>query len=179
LLEPLDLASENLMGAMGINLFVKDGVPVYQIQYGFTESLLDARDGSVLVVGRAEAESIALNDFSGDGEITAVTTAVAPGRETRDSYGAYWKVSFSDIAKTAIYISATNGEILERRNRYWRIRDFFWMLHIMDYKNRENFNNALVISVAAISLWLGISGFLLLFGSFKRRDFRWLLRQTP
>lgn len=48
------------------------------------------------------------------------------------------------------------------------------MLHIMDYPGRENFNNPLVIAVALIAIWLGISGFMLLFGSFSRSDFFFL-----
>ena len=48
------------------------------------------------------------------------------------------------------------------------------MLHIMDYSGRENFNNPLIITVALIALWLGISGFLLLFGSFSWHDFFFL-----
>ncbi|MDX2416141.1 MAG: 2Fe-2S iron-sulfur cluster-binding protein, partial [Xanthomonadales bacterium] len=111
---------------------------------------------------------------SGDGEITSSEPGMAPDMETRRNNGAYWRVHFSDRANTAIYISASTGEILERRNRYWRVRDFFWMLHIMDYSGRKNFNNSLVISIALIAIWLGISGFLLLFGSFSRSDFFFL-----
>ena len=98
----------------------------------------------------------------------------APDLETRNNHGVYWRVNFSDQANTSIYISESTGEILQRRNSFWRVRDFFWMLHIMDYSGRENFNNALVIGVALIALWLGISGFLLLFGSFPRHDFFFL-----
>ena len=48
------------------------------------------------------------------------------------------------------------------------------MLHIMDYPGRENFNNPLIITVALIAIWLGLSGFGLLFGSFTRADFYFL-----
>lgn len=44
----------------------------------------------------------------------------------------------------------------------------------MDYPDRENFNNPLIITVALIAIWLGISGFILLFGSFSRSDFLFL-----
>ena len=44
----------------------------------------------------------------------------------------------------------------------------------MDYADRENFNHSLIISVALIAIWLGISGFMLLFGSFSRHDFYFL-----
>ena len=44
----------------------------------------------------------------------------------------------------------------------------------MDYPGREDFNNALIITVVLIAIWLGISGFLLLFDSFSRHDFYFL-----
>jgi ferredoxin len=72
---------------------------------------------------------------------------------------------------TSLYISAADGQVLERRNNHWRVSDFFWMLHIMDYAGRSNFNNALVITVALIAIWLGLSGLMLLSGSFSRHDF--------
>ena len=96
--------------------------------------------------------------------------------ETRNSSGPYWRVNFSDRANTSLYISASTGEILQRRNGYWRVFDFFWMLHIMDYSGRNNFNNLLIITVALTAIWLGISGFILLFYSFRRRDFDFLRR---
>jgi Na+-transporting NADH:ubiquinone oxidoreductase subunit F len=174
LLEPDELAAEHLNGALGINLAVANGKPVYRIRYVSTEVLLDAIDGSVLTTGKAAAERLALRDFNGIGKIISVTPGTAPNLETRNSNGNYWRVDFSDNANTAIYISAASGDILERRNSYWRVHDFFWMLHIMDYSAREDFNNALVIIVSLIAVWLGITGFILLFGSFGRRDFRFL-----
>ena len=48
------------------------------------------------------------------------------------------------------------------------------MLHIMDYAGHKNFNHPLIITVALVAIWLGFSGFLLLFGSFSRNDFSFL-----
>ena len=94
--------------------------------------------------------------------------------ETRTRIGPYWRVNFSDTARSSLYISTATGEILDRRNSYWRVFDFFWMLHIMDYTGRQNFNNTLIIVVALVAIWLGLSGFILLFGSFRRKDFNFL-----
>ena len=52
-----------------------------------------------------------------------------------------WRIEFSDALDTRIYVSAETGAIEARRNEVWRLYDFFWMLHIMDYKEREDFNN--------------------------------------
>ncbi len=174
LLEPAELRAGVLNDALGIDLKVWHGKPVYRVWHPESETLVDATDGSVIVIEKADAEQLARQDFNGDGEIISSEHGMAPDMETRGHSGVYWRVNFSDRANTSIYISAATGEILERRNSYWRIRDFFWMLHIMDYPGRENFNNALVITVALIALWLGISGFGLLFASFRKNDFFFL-----
>jgi uncharacterized iron-regulated membrane protein len=172
LLEPDELSAEHLNGATGIDLIVSDGQPVYLVNRDGGDIRLSAIDGSIVSTTRAAAEKLAREDFIGEGDIVSITSGVAPDRETRKSRGDYWQVNFSDDANTALYISASTGKIFERRNNYWRVHDFFWMLHIMDYPGRENFNNPLVIIVALVAIWLGVSGFILLYGSFNRSALR-------
>ena len=179
LLEPSELPPEQLRDALGISLTTNRGVPVYRIQHLHGEILLDATNGTVLVFDQADAREIARLDYTGIGDIISVQAGTAPDMETRRRAGAYWKVDFSDQVNTSIYVSAANGQILERRNSLWRVRDFFWMLHIMDYTERENFNNSLIITVVLVAAWLGISGFILLFGSFRRHDFAFLNMFAP
>ena len=40
----------------------------------------------------------------------------------------------------------------------WRFYDFFWMLHIMDYRGRDNFNNPLLRAFALTGLAFALSG---------------------
>jgi Na+-transporting NADH:ubiquinone oxidoreductase subunit F len=174
LLEPAELSAGLLKDVLGLDLSYRHGKPVYLVKRADSETLVDATDGSIIVFDKTGAEQVARKDFTGDGGIVSIESGMAPERETRDNQGAYWRVNFSDRSNTSIYISASTGEILERRNSFWRVRDFFWMLHIMDYPGRENFNNPLIITVALIAIWLGISGFILLFGSFNRSDFFFL-----
>jgi uncharacterized iron-regulated membrane protein len=174
LLEPEELPVEYLGDVLEISLTTHFGATVYRITRSTGVTLLNAVDGTLITISKAEAKKIALQDFTGDGEIISIGNGSAPDLATRNHRGGYWKVNFSDHADTSVYVSEATGEILERRNDYWRLRDFFWMLHIMDYQEREDLNNALVIGVTLVALWIGISGFVLLFGSFKRRDFRFL-----
>jgi len=177
LLEPHQLPAKQLQNSLGIHLEMNRGIPVYRIRHSGGEALFNAIDGSEITFDRQFAEQLARFDFAGKGEIESIESGRAPDLETRDSHGPYWRINFSDKFKTSIYISASNGEILERRNRYWRIRDFFWMLHIMDYTGRSNFNNSIILTVVLIAIWLGISGFVLLFYSFRHTDFAFLRRQ--
>ena len=174
LLEPAELPTEYLKDALSIDLTIQHGIPVYLIRHSDGEHLVSGIDGSLVTFESVDAEKLAIQDFNGDGEVISVERGMAPDMETRNHSGAYWRVNFSDKANTAIYISISTGKILERRNSYWRVRDFFWMLHIMDYAGHKDFNNPLIITVALVAIWLGLSGFLLLFGSFNRHDFFFL-----
>jgi Na(+)-translocating NADH:ubiquinone oxidoreductase F subunit len=55
------------------------------------------------------------------------------------------------------------------------------MLHIMDYSERTNFNNPLLVSSAIGGLWMALSGVWLLFASVRLAEFvpsRWRRRRT-
>ncbi len=177
LLEPHELPGMQLENAYSIQLQMNRGVAVYRVQHPDGETLLSAVDGSVITFNQQFAQQLASADFTGKGDIDSVDTGTAPDLATRDSIGPYWQVNFTDKVSTSIYISVATGEILERRNNYWRVRDFFWMLHIMDYTGHKNFNNLLILTIILCAIWLGISGFTLLFYSFRRRDFYFLRRQ--
>jgi ferredoxin len=174
LLEPRELSAELFAGALGVSLEDRRGQSIYRIRRLDGTILVNASNGEVLKTSESDARVLAQQNFTGNGVVVSVKSGVAPDLETRNSRGDYWRVNFSDSASTSIYISASTGEILERRNSYWRVFDFFWMLHIMDYSGHEDINNLLIISIALIAIWLGLSGFILLFYSFSRHDFYFL-----
>ena len=169
-----DLPAELAGGALRIDLKPGRGGHIYKIVHADGIRHVSAISGLALKTLVEDARSIAQKDFAGEGEIISIDAGLAPDLETRDDSGLYWRVNFSNAASTSIYISQSTGEILERRNTYWRVRDVFWMLHIMDYSGRKDFNNTLIIIIALTAIWLGLSGFLLLFYSFNRHDF-WFL----
>ncbi len=133
--------------------------------------LTDAVTGETVTVDEQLASEIALKDYSGPGEITRASLLPEPTLEIRDHAPPAWRVDFSDPERTSIYVSASDGEILERRNNYWRTFDVFWMIHIMDYVSRSSFNHPLIVLTALVVLWLGVSGIALWWDSFRRNDF--------
>jgi uncharacterized iron-regulated membrane protein len=76
-----------------------------------------------------------------------------------------YQVDFDDWISTTFYISPTSGDIASVRSDIWRLYDFFWMLHIMDYEQREDFNNLLLIVAAISSLAFTITGIILVYFS--------------
>jgi Na+-transporting NADH:ubiquinone oxidoreductase subunit F len=164
---PADLTST----ALKIDLKASQNRIVYDITNADEVIRINAITGVPLLTLEQDARKLAQQDFTGDGEIISIEQGTAPTLETRKHSGSYWRLNFSDSANSSYYISVATGEILERRNTIWRIRDVAWMLHIMDYSGRKDFNNSLIIIIALTAVWLGVSGLLLLFYSFSLHDF--------
>ena len=82
-----------------------------------------------------------------------------------------WRIAFTDPDETSVFIARDTGRITAVRTGTWRLYDFFWSLHIMDWKNHENFNTWWLLAFAIGGLVLGLAGTILLFmrWPFRRR----------
>ena len=147
---------------------------VYEVRTPGGSRLLDAANGAPVVVDADLARRIALQQYAGSAPVRAVTRLARPNLETRDREGPLWRVQFDDAGDTAFYVSETTGELLDKRTNAYRAFDVFWMIHIMDYTERRSFNHPLIWTLAAAGVWMSVTGFVLLFLSFRRADFGWL-----
>lgn len=148
---------------------------VYEVRTPDGPRLVDAASGRRVIVDAELARRIAQERYAGTGNVIGVTRLPRPNLETREREGPLWRVHFDDSGDTAFYVSAVTGELLERRTNAYRIFDVFWMIHIMDYTHRRSFNHPLIWTLAGAAVWMSLTGFALLFLSFKRADFRWPL----
>lgn len=146
------------------------GEPVWRIELADRVELRRASDGERLQLDEPRVRQLALAHYAGTGPLEAITYHAEPGLETRKS-GPVWQAQFADANRTTLYFAADDGHFVAARNSTWRLFDFFWMLHTMDYVGRDDFNNPLVITAASGALWLALSGLLLLTRSFRRQDF--------
>lgn len=83
-----------------------------------------------------------------------------------------WRVDFEDREGLAVYVAADTGRVGARRSDLWRVYDALWALHIMDWRDHENFNTGLLIVAAIASLIMAIFGVVLIpyrFGWLRRR----------
>lgn len=80
-----------------------------------------------------------------------------------------YAITFKGKVNSTLYVSAEMGTVQSFRNNSWRVFDFFWMLHTMDYKERDNFNNWTLRIFSLLGLITIISGFLLFSLSSKRK----------
>ena len=138
--------------------------------------LFEPGTGDAVTISAPTAGAIASAAHPDHGPVARISQLGELNLAVRDHELPIWQVEFGDGAGSTYYVSGTTGELLERRNDSWRWWDFFWMLHNMDYAQRTSFNHPLIVIVTFATLWLSVTGFWLLFRSFRAADFAWLRR---
>lgn len=142
--------------------------PVWRFESSGMAVVVDALSGQRRTPVNAQtARDIAAASYAGEGAISNVEYFAEPHWEYRRNNAA-WRVSFDDGEGTRLYVNAATGAIDARRNDMWRVFDFFWMLHIMDYQERENFNHPLLIVMAGLALFTVLAGLSLLVVRLRR-----------
>lgn len=154
-----------------VSFAILAGRPVAQVATANGIKLFDAVSGNPLrpvdaTLARAIARDAWIATVKPDSRVTRV---VAESPEYRGALPA-WRVAFADPDNTSVFVSADTGKIAAVRTGTWRLYDFFWSLHIMDWKNHENFNTWWLLAFACGGLLMGLAGSILLF-------MRWPLRR--
>ena len=149
--------------------------PVFEVRTAGKTRLVDAVSGQPVTIDRNIAEDVARQSFHHRARVESVELLDKANLEAREHDGPMWRVNFADEENSSAYVAAATGRPLVSRGDTWRVWDFVWMLHNMDYVNRASFNHPLIIFVAFATLWISFTGFYLLFKSFRRREFNWVL----
>lgn len=147
---------------------------VYEVATSGGIRLFDAVTAAPIAIDGALAGRIAASSYAGDGPVTAVVRLDKLELAVREHQLPIWRVDFSDAKNSSFYVSGSTGAVLERRNDTWRLWDFVWMLHNMDYVNRSSFNHPLIITVGFAAVWLAVTGVWLLLRTGWRSDFKQL-----
>jgi uncharacterized iron-regulated membrane protein len=114
------------------------------------------------IMDKSAIERIALSRYAGSAITHSIEWISEPPSEASGISDSVYRVDFDDWVNTTFYLHATTGEVLKVRSDIWRLFDIFWMLHIMDYEHREDFNNPLLIASAVLSLAFLATGMMLL-----------------
>jgi hypothetical protein len=134
-------------------------------------TLVDATTGAALSpLPKPFVESLARAYYAGRGEVTRATLIERdPPIELQSRPLPLWRVDFDDWLETSLYIHPDSGRLVVRRHRFWRWFDFFWSLHIMDYRERSDVNNWLLRTSTVVAGLLVASGVWLVVYSFRWR----------
>lgn len=128
--------------------------------------LVDAVSGSLREnLSREEAIQIARNALNQESELVGAdyltSDAVGSHHEYRGQPLPAWAVNFRSPKEFVVYVAAESGKIEAVRTRDWRIFDFLWMLHTMDYYGRDDINNYALRAFSILGLLTISSGFVL------------------
>ncbi len=155
-------AAAGLTGARVVEMRASSSGEVwYVVRKGHAAVRFDARTGAPAPVTAAEAQAIARRDQAGPPEVESATLVDVAEIEYRDKPVPAWRVVLQDGRGTAVYVDARTGEVTARRNDVWRIYDWLWSLHIMDYRGREDFNHPLIMVAAGLAVLTVLSGLVL------------------
>lgn len=130
----------------------------------------------------AAAARIAERDLAGDERPRGVVRVTENSPEYRGPLPA-WRVDFT-TANRSIYVAADTGQVTSRRSTLWRVFDFLWSLHILDFKEHEDINNPLLVVTSALGLMIIASGIILFpsrlgYTAWRRRRAKAWRQRTP
>ena len=125
-------------------------------------TLVDVQSARVISpLDREAAAAIARAAIAGAPAVREAVLVTTASPEYRGPLPA-WRVAFADGEGLAVYVAADTGRVTARRSNLWRVYDGLWALHIMDWRDHENFNTGLLIASSIAALVIALTGFVLL-----------------
>ena len=79
-----------------------------------------------------------------------------------------YKIKTDSSDDTNVYVDVMSGKIVAIRSDSWRVWDFLWGAHIIDYRQRDNINNILLKIFSILALLSSLSGIVLFFNTIKK-----------
>lgn len=159
-------------------------VPLLDNQvYRFSDSkngkmVIDADTGQVLPsVDQQKAIQIAKSHYVANDEIDSIRLITATKSvdnqnpdndipsELSKRHLPVWQVSFNNFMSPTLYISQLTGEVVTKRHLFWRLFDWMWRFHIMDYDDGSNVSNWFLLLITIVSLGAALTGCVLTYQS--------------
>ena len=79
-----------------------------------------------------------------------------------------YKIKTNSSDDSNVYVDVMSGKIVAIRSDSWRVWDFLWGAHIIDYRQRDNINNILLKIFSVLALFSSLSGIALFFNTIKK-----------
>ncbi|RUO39550.1 hypothetical protein CWE22_09640 [Pseudidiomarina aestuarii] len=145
---------------------------VYQVDRRYTTLLVDAVSLESFTLQQADIVALA-NDYRtsqssiDDAPAVRLLTEQLP-QEVNFAALPLWQVTYSDLLNTTLYIDPASGVLVSTRHDFWRLFDFMWMLHIMDYDERADISTWWAQALMLLSLVFILTGVSLLLLQLRR-----------
>ncbi len=127
------------------------GAPVYVVRGEIGTFLVSAETGDQVIVDEPLARTIATERWVNPDPILSVQHLDAAPQESSVK-GEVWAAHFKGDGNPTLYISAVDGRTSNPRVDLWRLYDFLYGLHLMDYVDHENYNTPWMVALAVLAL---------------------------
>ncbi len=136
---------------------------VYRFNNLGQQLTIDARTGELLSpLDKNNAIAIAKHAFSGDSEIINVEIITHnPPFEIRSRHLPVWRIDFDHFQSPTLYIATNSGIVVTKRHDFWRLFDWMFRFHIMEYGGESDVSNWLLFIMTLFALLAALSGLVL------------------
>ena len=144
--------------------------------YRLDDLVYEVNLGGSFYVYHQDGNPIAKLSFSEAKEIIQTKTNLTPisvGEISKNERGSEYRSRPLPLFKVEslnkdekvinVYLDPYSGQIRAIRSTQWRMWDFLWGLHIMDWTDRDNFNNNFIKFFSVLAFISALSGILLFF----------------
>lgn len=137
---------------------------VYRLSVDNQQMLVNAESGKLLSpLNEAQAIAVAKYEYTGKGDIEHVELITQnPPFELSQRVLPAWRVNFDDFGSPTLYVSATSGHVVTKRHEFWRLFDWIFRFHVMDYQDSEA-DNTLLFWYSLLGVLAGLCGLVLVY----------------
>ena len=136
---------------------------VYRFNLNKEPVTISAKDGQqISPIDERLATEIAKQNYAfKNAVITSVQLITEnPPRELSGRHIPVWRIDFDDFASPSFYISANSAQLVTKRHSFWRVFDWMFAFHVMDYID-ESPDNKLLLIVSILAFIASIFGLVL------------------
>ncbi|WP_236559751.1 PepSY domain-containing protein [Colwellia sp. 20A7] len=157
--------------AKNVELTSIQGNAVYRFSNDDGKHLLSADTGILLSpINERYAVGIAKYSYIQSNTVIKKVSLITenPPFELSARHLPVWRVDFKGFSNPSLYINTQTGEVVTKRHLFWRIFDWMFSFHVMDYVE-EDASNKLLFVFIVLSLVASFFGLILTyFYVFKR-----------
>jgi len=123
---------------------------VYRFKLINKVQVLFAKNGALLgPINKAIARDIAKKAYADKNSAITEVSLISEQtlRELSPRHLPVWRVNFDDFASSTFYISVHSAKIVTKRHSFWRVFDWMFAFHVMDYVDEAPDNKLLLLFI--------------------------------
>lgn len=153
----IDFSALNLSTTFAGKLTVQERLPG-EIIISSNGRWLTAQGDPVRMLNQSEALSLGKAQTTLNLSVANLIESAEPTSEFRGRALPLWQLIDTDQPSVKVYLDAYSGSVSAIRNDAWRIWDFLWSLHIMDYSTRDEIGTVLLKIFSVLTLFTALLG---------------------